>query len=149
MSGVLLRDATAADADAIVTLIRSSKAAAMPWLAVPHSVEEDLPWVVEVLLQEATVIVVDVEGAIVGVMAVEGAWLSQLYVAAEQQGVGTGGLLLDRAKDLSPGGLRLWAFQRNTRARRFYEGAGFVATRFTSGTGNEEHEPDVLYSWLP
>jgi hypothetical protein len=43
--------------------------------------------------------------------------------------------------------LNLWTFQRNLRARRFYEVNGFVAVRETDGAGSEEKEPDVLYRW--
>jgi hypothetical protein len=39
----------------------------------------------------------------------------------------------------------LWCFQRNTRARRFYERRGFAPIRFTDGSANEERCPDVLY----
>jgi hypothetical protein len=45
--------------------------------------------------------------------------------------------------------MRLYAFQRNTRARSFYERRGFVAVAFGDGSGNEEGEPDVLYQWTP
>jgi hypothetical protein len=48
-----------------------------------------------------------------------------------------------------PSGMRLYAFQRNTRARDFYECRGFVAVEFGDGSGNEEGEPDVLYQWTP
>jgi len=44
-----------------------------------------------------------------------------------------------------PAGCRLWAFQRNQRARVFYEHRGFVAAEFTDGAGNEEREPDMRY----
>jgi hypothetical protein len=53
------------------------------------------------------------------------------------------------AKERSPGGLGLWAFQVNKPARRFYERHGFVAVTFTDGSGNEEREPDVRYEWRP
>jgi hypothetical protein len=53
------------------------------------------------------------------------------------------------AKELRPSGLTLWTFQRNARARRFYEERGFVASDFTEGSRNEESESDVLYAWLP
>ena len=43
--------------------------------------------------------------------------------------------------------LQLWAFQRNTAARAFYEAHGFTVQRLTDGSGNEEGEPDVLYAW--
>jgi putative acetyltransferase len=41
----------------------------------------------------------------------------------------------------------LWTFQRNKRARSFYENHGFVAISETDGSRNEEKEPDVMYSW--
>jgi GNAT superfamily N-acetyltransferase len=47
------------------------------------------------------------------------------------------------------GGLRLWTFQKNEGARRFYERHGFDVVEMTDGAGNEEHEPDVLYAWTP
>ena len=40
---------------------------------------------------------------------------------------------------------KLWTFQRNAGARRFYERNGFVAVEFGDGSGNEEREPDVRY----
>jgi putative acetyltransferase len=46
-------------------------------------------------------------------------------------------------------GLRLWAFQRNAPARRFYEARGFIAKKFTDGATNMEREADVLYQWTP
>ena len=41
--------------------------------------------------------------------------------------------------------IRLYTFQTNAGARRFYERYGFRAIRFTDGRANEEHCPDVLY----
>ena len=43
--------------------------------------------------------------------------------------------------------LQLWTFQRNLRARAFYEKLAFAPVRFTDGASNEEREPDVLYAW--
>lgn len=50
------------------------------------------------------------------------------------------------AKRQRPSALRLWTFEANVRARRFYERHGFVATGSTAGD-NEEGAPDVLYEW--
>ena len=41
--------------------------------------------------------------------------------------------------------MRLYAFQQNEAARRFYERHGFVAIAFGDGSTNEERCPDVLY----
>ncbi len=53
------------------------------------------------------------------------------------------------AKERSPEGLTLWAFQVNGAAHRFYERHGFLAAESTDGSGNEEREPDVRYVWQP
>lgn len=43
--------------------------------------------------------------------------------------------------------LRLWTFQANAQAQRFYEKHGFQIERKTDGRDNEEKQPDVLYVW--
>jgi hypothetical protein len=40
-------------------------------------------------------------------------------------------------------------FQRNERARTFYERRGCHVVELTDGSGNEEREPDALYEWVP
>ncbi len=62
--------------------------------------------------------------------------------------MGIGGALLDHAMRQRPDGLKLWTFQSNLDARRFYENHGFVAIATTTGD-NEEHTPDVCYEWRP
>ena len=56
---------------------------------------------------------------------------------------------LAKAKALSPGGLHLYTFQRNVRARAFYEKHGFTVFDMNDGSRNEEKEPDVRYVWTP
>ena len=75
--------------------------------------------------------------------------VEQFYVAPEYQRCGVGDAMLAHAKHLRPAGLRLFTFQRNAPARRFYEARGFVAKEFTDGATNMEREPDVLYQWTP
>ena len=45
--------------------------------------------------------------------------------------------------------IRLYTFQANLGARRFYERHGFSAIEFTDGEGNRERCPDVLYELAP
>jgi hypothetical protein len=52
-----------------------------------------------------------------------------------------------RSRTVPSIGLQLWTFQRNTRARRFYEARGFVLVEETDDAGNEENEPDARYLW--
>ncbi|HEY1625475.1 MAG TPA: MmcQ/YjbR family DNA-binding protein [Streptosporangiaceae bacterium] len=59
------------------------------------------------------------------------------------------GRLLDLAKRRRPGGLQLWTFESNVRARRFYARHGFTVEERTDGSGNEERAPDMRYVWGP
>jgi GNAT superfamily N-acetyltransferase len=73
-------------------------------------------------------------------------WIDQLYVLPKAQGRGVGRELLQVAQR-SFDRLHLWTFQRNVRARRFYEARGFALVQETDGARNEEREPDALYLW--
>jgi ribosomal protein S18 acetylase RimI-like enzyme len=75
--------------------------------------------------------------------------LERLYVEPDDQGRGIGTALLDKAKELRPGGLQLWVFQKNTGAIGFYERHGFRLVKRTDGAENMEREPDALYAWIP
>lgn len=91
----------------------------------------------------------DASGALVGLMALDGDFVDQLYVDPPRVGCGFGSELLAVARSLRPGGLQLWTFQSNDRARRFYERHSFIAVEWTDGAGNEEQAPDVRYLWRP
>ena len=83
---------------------------------------------------------------LVGMITLGDGWIEQLYVHPEHFGQRTGTELIGHAKKLFPGGLDLWTFQSNTRARGFYEGQGFVPVGETSGA-NEERAPDIHCHW--
>lgn len=141
------RSAVAEDASEIAHLIRVSKRTAMPWLAKPHTLREDIEWVANVLIPHQRVDVVEADGALLAVIATTPGWVEQLYVAPSSQRFGVGSRLLATAI-AEQESLRLWAFERNVRARQFYERHGFVAEAQTDGD-NEECEPDILYVRLP
>ena len=75
-------------------------------------------------------------------------WIDQLYLLPRAVGHGIGAQLLAHAKATLGAPIRLYTFQANTGARRFYERHGFTAIAFGDGSGNEEHCPDVLYEWV-
>jgi GNAT superfamily N-acetyltransferase len=75
--------------------------------------------------------------------------LEALYVDPDLHGRGIGTALFEQAKRRRPGGLRLWVFQANFGARRFYERHGCRLETLTDGAANEEREPDALYEWRP
>jgi GNAT superfamily N-acetyltransferase len=93
--------------------------------------------------------VADLDGAVGGFLALGTETVEHLYVRPDLQGTGIGSALLDVAKDLRPAGFRLWVFQRNVEARRFYERRGLRLVELTDGAANEEREPDALYEWRP
>jgi GNAT superfamily N-acetyltransferase len=88
-------------------------------------------------------------GHAIAVLSLGPGWVNHLYVVPGRTGAGVGTTLLDFAKQRSPGGLQLWAFQSNTGARRFYERHGFVDVERTDGRDNMEKAPDVRYVWSP
>jgi GNAT superfamily N-acetyltransferase len=138
----------AGDVAATAKLFVESRLAMLPDLRVAHTPEETLAWMRDVLFPRQSVRLAELRGEIVGFASRDGVWLSNLYVKPGWTGHGIGQRLLDAMlAEAAPAipALRLWAFQRNAGARRFYERNGFVAVEFTDGAGNEEHEPDVRY----
>lgn len=140
------RQATLDDIAAIARIHRASFSAAMPRLPVLHTPEEDFAFHSAVVFPNAEVSVVEREGGVVGFIAFREGWVQHLYIHPEHQGRGLGSALLAQAQQ-SADSLRLWTFQCNTGARRFYERHGFRMERETDGAGNEEKQPDVLYRW--
>jgi ribosomal protein S18 acetylase RimI-like enzyme len=142
-----LRRARPEDAPAVAEIHLSSRRHGLPYLPEVHTDAETHGWVAAVMLPHQEVWVAEVAGEVAGYAALHEGWLEHLYIAPAHQGHGLGRALLDLAMARNPGGLQLYAFQRNERARRFYERRGFVAEWFGDGSENEEGEPDVRYRW--
>ena len=146
---VELRPGKSEDALEVAAVLLASRAAFLPYAPIAHT-DDSVRWFVrEVLLPTKDVTVAEENGKVIGVMAVEHAegitWIDQLYLLPSHVGIGIGSRLMDRMLATAARPIRLWAFQRNHGARRFYERHGFTAIQFTDGAGNEEHCPDVLY----
>ncbi|MDQ2738186.1 MAG: GNAT family N-acetyltransferase [Actinomycetota bacterium] len=142
-----LRDALPGDAAELTSLLLRSRIRAMPWLVSPHDELATRWWMQQVLLTEQCVRVADCGSRLLGFAAVTDTWLEQLYVDPDHQGEGVGRALLEDAKRLRPGGLRLRVFTRNAPARRFYEAHGFDLVEQSDGHNNQEREPDCTYAW--
>jgi len=141
-------DAFADDATALTELMIASRRATMPHLAEPRAPAEVHRWMRETVLPSRSVWIVEVAGEVVGFALRNGAWLDALYVKPGWTGHGIGQRLLDAMLEEAAANadvMRLYTFQRNAGARRFYERNGFVVFELTDGTDNEEREPDVLY----
>jgi ribosomal protein S18 acetylase RimI-like enzyme len=143
----VIRRATAADADAIAALFRRSFGT-LTFLPTLHTPDEDRRHFADVM-SRADFWVAEEDERLLGYAALDGEVLEGLYVEPDAQGRGVGSALLDHVKRERPDGFKFWVFQRNERARRFYEAHGCRIVRFTDGRDNEEREPDALYEWRP
>ena len=148
-SNVVIRHAIASDAGAVADVwLASFKATyAFP----PAHPDDDVRrWIRdEIVPREETWVAVEPDGAIVGFMSLHDDDLDHLYVRPDRFDRGIGSRFVELAKERRPGGLGLYTFQVNTRARAFYERRGFTVERLGNGEGNEEGQPDVRYAWRP
>jgi len=148
-SRVTIRPATPTDAATIADVFLASFHATYDF-PLAHTDEQVREWIRDELVPAGgTWVALDADGSVVGLMAVMPGDLDHLYVRPDLLGQGIGRRLLEVAKAESPDGLRLYTFQVNARARRFYERNGFVAEWFGDGATNEERQPDVRYVWRP
>ncbi|EYT80512.1 hypothetical protein CF54_25055 [Streptomyces sp. Tu 6176] len=148
---VVLRRAGAPDAAAVADVWLRSFAAALPTVVQPRTDDEVRAYFRDVVVPSRETWVADDTGGdgVVGVMVLDDAEVSQLYLDPAWRGRGLGDRFVALAKERRPRGLELWTFQVNAPAHRFYERHGFVAAEYTDGSGNEEREPDVRYVWRP
>ena len=113
----------------------------------PHPFEDHLRFLDEELSQSHSVVVaLEEEGCkVIGFIAFTPKKISQLYVHVGHQKRGIGSRLLDIAKEKSHGCLRLFTFERNRSAQRFYQSRGFriVARGFEESMQLE----DIEYEW--
>ncbi|MCU0759643.1 MAG: GNAT family N-acetyltransferase [Steroidobacteraceae bacterium] len=146
---VVVRSASDVDAADVVRVLRCSRLRFLPYAPPVHSEAQTLQWVRSNLIPSGGMSVATIDGQVVGVVAVSQAdgasWIDQLYVDPEYCGRGVGSQLLEVALSALPRPVRLYSFQQNDGARRFYERHGFSAIRHGDGSSNEEDCPDTLY----
>jgi ribosomal protein S18 acetylase RimI-like enzyme len=146
---ITIRQATPADAEAVADVWLASFKATYSFPAA-HTDEEVRGWIHDhLVLGEETFVAVAPGGEVVGLMSLEGDDLDQLYVHPDYFDLGIGSRFVALAKERRPGGIGLYTFQVNERARAFYERRGFRVERLGDGEGNEEQQPDVRYEWSP
>jgi GNAT superfamily N-acetyltransferase len=151
-----IRPASPRDAEPIATLYLAARRIHLPYAPLAHSEAEVRRWVAEILLPagRSWVLSQAPEGAVLGFLSDApeepdvgnegGAWIEQLYVHPAHTGQGLGTRLLRHALARLPRPLRLYTFEPNAGARRFYERHGFVLQARGDGSGNEEGCPDLL-----
>lgn len=143
----ILREALPDDLDDLVGVWLRSYDAALPSVRRAHSDAEVRAWFRDIVLPSQEVWVAELDSRIVGLLVLNGAELSQLYLDPGWRGRGLGDRLIELAKRLRPDRLELWTFQVNAPAQRFYERHGFAEVDRTDGALNEENEPDIRYVW--
>jgi GNAT superfamily N-acetyltransferase len=135
------------DIEAVARLHRHVRSTCLPFLPELHTPDEDLQFFRGVVFAQCEVWVAG-DAAIDGFIAFRAGWVDHLYVRPDCQRRGVGIALLAQAMQAHPL-LRLWTFQRNDTAIRFYVARGFREIERTDGARNEEREPDLLMEWIP
>ena len=147
------RAATLDDADSVAEVYLRSRKELVACAPLVHSDEAVREWIRRHLIPSGRTTVAVVDAQVVGFLAVsKGAdcsWIDHLYLLPTRVGRGIGTQLLELARNELPPPIRLYTFQANQQARRFYERHGFQAVAFGDGSGNEEKCPDILYEWRP
>ena len=143
----VVRPLAEADVDDVCAVFRRSRAAAMPWLPILHTPDEDRRFFDnEIATSESWA--ADTDGVLLGFALRREGWLNHLYVDPASWRGGVGRDLLARVAQDAAEGLELWVFERNVAARAFYVQQRFVEVERTDGRGNQEREPDVRMRWV-
>lgn len=144
------RTALIRDAEKVAEVYLASRKTYLSYAPLVHADDDVRQWIREVLIPTGSVTVALQEHKVVGMMATSiddrgGAWIDHLYLHPSSVGQGAGSDLLQRALKTLPRPIRLYTFQMNAGARRFYERHGFIPIVLGDGSENEEGCPDVLY----
>ena len=99
------------------------------------------------VLSSCAVWVAEQSGHAIGLIAIDAPWIRQFAVFPEHLRRGIGAALLHKARECSRAELRLFTFQRNDKARAFYEKHGFTVVALGISPA-PELEPDVEYRWV-
>lgn len=144
-----IRPATVEDAAEVAEVYLASRKKHVAYAPLAHSDDGVRGWIKNILIPGGGVEVALLEDKILGMCGTshdgEHSWVDHLYLRPDSVGSGIGAIMLERALSTLARPVRLYTFQENKGACRFYERFGFVAIEFGDGSGNEEGVPDVLY----
>jgi GNAT superfamily N-acetyltransferase len=143
---IQILEARPADAREIAALHFKSRGEAMPDWTPPLTDDELTTWFLHTVAKTPGIWwVARHRDRIVGYMVLQDEDVGHLYVLPGWQGRGVGSHLLDKAKELSPRRLTLLAFERNAKARDFYEAREFRPVGSIAAIGT--FEPNLEYVW--
>jgi GNAT superfamily N-acetyltransferase len=145
----MLRLANDAESSSVADVLITSHQKFLPFAPHSHTEIEIKDWVKNSLIPRGLATVAVLEGKIVGVLVTsqedEIIWINQLYVLPSNIHHGIGTALIALLLKNTTLTVRLYCYQENVHARRFYEKHGFVILEFSDGSDNEAKCPDVLY----
>ena len=154
MNDFRFRPATREDAEEVADVYLESRKTFLGFAPMAHSDESVRGWIASHLIPSGGVTVALASGPmapLVAMMALSReervGWIDQLYLRPSVVGIGIGARFVERAKEELGSPIRLYTFQENEGARRFFERHGFRILELGDGSGNEEGCPDVLYEW--
>ena len=136
----------AIDADAAeISQILEDWAASNREIPLVHNVEERADygrW----LLEHTRVTMIHNSSGVVGFLALEKHIIQGLYIKKDFQGFGFGqAAIIFAQKQFEE--LRLWVFQSNIGAQKFYQRLGFQIVEKSDGEDNDYKLPDIFYCW--
>lgn len=144
-----VRSLARGDAAEVAAVFVGSRRAAMPWLPVLHTPDEDIAFFAAEIESSSGWGAVDDDDRLVGFALLRDGRLNHLYVAPDWRRRGVGSALLSRALVAPASSVDLWVFARNEPALAFYTRHGFEVVERTDGSANEEKEPDVRMRRTP
>lgn len=140
-----------------IKMIREMEEKEMPavlqlWLETNQQAHDFIPatyWAaqmpfVEKAFPQAEVYVLEQEGEIAGFLGLSGEYIEGIFVRQEKQSQGIGRALLSYAKTKKPR-LTLSVYEKNNRARRFYQREGFLVEK--SGIDANTGEAEIELFW--
>jgi GNAT superfamily N-acetyltransferase len=148
---MIIRDATINDAQRVADIYLLARHTYLHYAPLAHSDQSVRQWISATLIPTGGVFVVEMDSRIVGFQALSDdgtySWIDHIYLDPCATGLGLGGRLVEQAKQVLRSPIRLYTFQRNEGARRFYQRHGFGEILTSDGSSNEEKTPDVLMEW--
>lgn len=148
---MILRPAIINDAEVIADIYLRARKTYLSYAPLAHSDSAVRGWIVSSLIPRSGVTVAEIHGNIVGFSAVSDdgtyGWIDHIYLEPTATRHGVGSSFIERAKQELRSSIRLYTFQQNEGARRFYQRHGFKEIALSDGSSNEEKTPDVLMEW--
>jgi ribosomal protein S18 acetylase RimI-like enzyme len=146
-----IRQAELGDAAEIASVYIASRKLLQAYAPLTHSDKAIVDWVANTLIPSCDVTTALMNHKIIGLCVTSHEkgfnWINQLYVHPQYINQGVGTALLKSTLRKLQASVRLYTFQANANASRFYEQHGFVAIEFSDGANNEERAADILYEY--